>query len=104
MNIRLILIIIAGVFAVITGLTVAGLISVSRARWIALVGAVVFTVGGGAAIYFFSTTISEAGFDGLSFALGAFGGMSACALAGALLANFLVSLGGRRARSMPSGL
>jgi hypothetical protein len=40
----------------------------------------------------------------LSFALGAFGGMSACALAGALLANFLVSLGGRRARSMPSGL
>ena len=100
MDIKLILIIIAGVFAVITGLVVAGLISVSRARLLALLGAIVFTVGGGVAIYFYgASAISNAGFDGLSFALGAFAGMSACSLAGALLANFLVNLAGRRARS-----
>lgn len=100
MDIKLLLIIIAGVFAVITGLVVAGLISVSRARWLALLGALVFTAGGGAAIYFYGVgAISNAGFDGLSFALGAFAGMSACAMAGALLANFLVSLSTRRTSS-----
>ena len=96
---RLVLIIIAYVFAVISGLVLAWLLALPRARLLSLLGAVVFAAIAGVGIYAFPTTISV---DPLSYALGAYGGMAAGAAIGALLANFLVSLGRRRGSSQPS--
>ena len=99
MSFQLVLIIIAYVFAVITGLVLAFLLALPRARFLSLLGAIVFAAIAGVAIYASATSISV---EPLSYALGAYGGMSAGASIGALLANFLVSLARRGGSNIPT--
>jgi hypothetical protein len=92
---QLVLLIIAYVFAVLTGLVLAVFLALPRARLLSVVGAVVFAALVGAGTYAFAMSITV---DPLSYALGAYGAMAAGAAIGALLADFLVSLGRRRTR------
>src|SRR5579859_5974611 len=55
---RLVLLIIAYVFAVITGLVIAYLLALPRARFLSAVGAILFAALAGAGIYAFAITIS----------------------------------------------
>ena len=100
MPFELILLIIAYVFAVLTGLMLAPLLALPRARLLSVLGAVVFAALVGAGTYAFARTIS---LDALSYALGAYGAMAAGAAIGVLLANFVVSLGRRRATTPTEG-
>ena len=97
MPFQLVLLIIAYAFAVVTGLLVAALLALPRARLLSVLGAIVFAALVGAGIYAFALSITV---DPLSYALGAYGAMAAGASIGALLANFLVSL--RRPRVTPN--
>jgi hypothetical protein len=99
-DIKLILIVIAFVLAIPVGTFLASLMSPRRARLLSLLGAVVAAALSAGAIYYFVRTISV---DALSYGLGAFLAVTTGALIGALVVDFLVSLGNRRpgAGSLP---
>lgn len=88
-------IIVAAVLALPMGLFIASLISLARARWLAIPAGIVGDVVTAIAVYLYVTNTKFI-VDGLDYFLGAFFACSMGVLAGALLANFLVSLGGRR--------
>lgn len=94
MNMAVLFTILAAILALPPGLFVASLLSLARARWLAIpagiVGDVVIAVAG----YVF-VIVTGIMLDGLDYFLGMLFACSAGVLAGALLANFLVSLGGR---------
>lgn len=99
MGFQLVLLIIAYVFAVITGLVLSMLLALPRARILSVLGAIVFAAIVGAGTYAYATSISV---DPLSYALGAYGAMAAGAGIGSLLANFLVSQGRRGGSNLPT--
>lgn len=88
-------IIIAAILALPVGLFVASLISLARARWLAIPAGIIGDVVVAIAIYFYVTNTKFI-VDGLDYFLGSFFACSMGVMGGALLANFLVSLGSRR--------
>jgi NAD/NADP transhydrogenase beta subunit len=88
-------IIVAAVLALPMGLFVASLVSLPRARWLALLAGIVGDAAVAIAVYFYVTNTKFI-VDGLDYFIGAFFACSMGVLAGALLANFLVSLGSRQ--------
>lgn len=95
MNMTILLTIIAAILALPTGLFVARLVSLVRARWLAIPAGVAGDVVVALMGYFFVST-TKIVLDGLDYFLGTLFACSAGVLAGALLANFLVDLGSRR--------
>jgi hypothetical protein len=97
-DLKVILIIIAFVFALPIGIVLSALIAPARVRWLSLLGAAVaaaLTAGG---VYLYASTIQV---DGLSYGLGAFLAIAAGAIIGSLVVNFLASLGDRRPGGLP---
>ena len=94
MDTNLILVIIAAVLALSSGLFVNYIMSEVRARMLSLLGGIIGDVAVAAVIYLF-VTISKMSVDGLSYFLGAFFGCSIGVFSGALVANFLVNLSSR---------
>ncbi len=88
-------IIIAAILALPMGLFIAALVSLARARWLAIPAGIAGDVVVAIAVYFYVTNTKFV-VDGLDYFLGALFACSMGVLAGALLANFLVSLGSRR--------
>lgn len=88
-------IIVAAILALPVGLFVAALVSLARARWLAIPAGIIGDVVVALAVYFYVTN-TKFTVDGLDYFLGAFFACSMGVLAGALLANFLVGLGSRR--------
>jgi hypothetical protein len=89
-----ILLIIALVLSLPASLFIGYRLSVTRARFAALVMSLIFAVATAACIYLYinNNTVS---LDGLSFFLGSFFGCSVGAFVGALLANFAFGSSGR---------
>lgn len=94
MSMTVLFTILAAVLALPPGLFVASLLSLARARWLAIVAGIVGDVVVALAGYVF-VTVTGILLDGLDYFLGMLFACSAGVLAGALLANFLVSLGER---------
>jgi ABC-type antimicrobial peptide transport system permease subunit len=90
---QLVLIIIAFVFAVLTGIPLGAAMSVRRARVLGSLGGIIGAALSAAGVYAYATSISV---DPLSYALGAFGAATVGAVVGTLIVNFLVSLRDRR--------
>lgn len=88
-------IILAAILALPMGLFIAALVSLARARWLAIPAGIIGDVAVAIAVYFYVVNTKFI-VDGLDYFLGALFACSMGVLAGALLANFLVSLGGRR--------
>lgn len=95
MSMTVLLSILAAILALPTGLFIAALISLARARGLAIPAGIVGDVVTAFAGYFF-VTVTGILLDGLDYFLGMLFACSAGVLAGALLANFLVSLASRR--------
>jgi NADH:ubiquinone oxidoreductase subunit 4 (subunit M) len=91
---NLILVIIAAVLALPSGLFVDYIMSEARARMLSLLGGIIGDVVVAAVIYLF-VTISKMSVDALSYFIGAFFGCSIGVFCGALVANFLVNLSSR---------
>ena len=94
MSMTVLFMIIAAILALPAGLFVASLVSLARARWLAIPAGIVGDVVVAIAVYFYVTNTKFV-VDGLDYFLGALFACSMGVLAGALLANFLVSLGER---------
>lgn len=94
MDLNTILLIIAVVLALPGGLFVAYLLSLPRARFLALIGGVIGDVAVAAGIFAFIQATSP-NLDPLSFFVGAFFACSMGVAIGALLADFVVGLGRR---------
>lgn len=95
MSMTVLFTILAAVLALPPGLFVAALLSLARARGLATLAGIVGDVVTALAGYFF-VTVTHIVVDGLDYFLGMLFICSAGVLAGALVANFLVSLGGRQ--------
>ncbi len=91
MSTEVILSIIAVILALPGGLFVAGLTSMARAKWAALLGGLIGGIVVALAILFWINA-ANVGIDGLSFFYGVFFGASIGVLLGALVVNFLVGL------------
>ena len=91
MSTEVILSIIAVILALPSGLFVAGLTSMARAKWAALLGGLIGGVVVALAILFWINA-ANVGIDGLSYFYGVFFGASIGVLLGALVVNFLVGL------------
>lgn len=91
---EVILLIIGIVLALPGGLFVAGLMSMARAKWAALFGALIGAVVIGLAVLYYVNT-ANVGIDGLSYFYGVFFACSVGAFLGALIVNFLVGLASR---------
>jgi hypothetical protein len=89
-----ILLVVALVLALPGGLFVAWLLSLPRARFLALVGGIVGDLVAAAAIFAFLAA-AKPSIDALSYFVGAFFICSTGVAIGALLADFLVGLGRR---------
>lgn len=98
MDLKVILVIIAFVFALPIGIVLSALISPSRVRWLSLLGAAVAAVLTGGGVYLYAAKMQV---DGLSYGLGAFLAIAAGAIIGALVVNFVASLGDRRPGGLP---
>jgi len=94
MDLNTILLIIAVVLALPGGLFVAYLLSLPRARVLALIGGVIGDVAVAMAIFAF-IQFTNPSLDALSFFVGAFFACSMGVAIGALLADFIVGLGRR---------
>src|SRR5260221_2844427 len=92
MDLNTILLIIAVVLALPGGLFVAYLLSLPRARFLALVGGVIGDVAIAAGLFAFIQFTSP-NLDALSFFVGAFFASSLVGAIGAPLADFIVGLG-----------
>jgi hypothetical protein len=90
-DLNTILLLLALVLALPGGLFIGYIMSVPRARWLALLGGIVGDVAIAAAIYAYITLVKP-GLDPLSFFLGSFFGCTTGVAIGALLANFVVGL------------
>lgn len=95
MSMTVLFTILAAILALPTGLFFAALISLARARWLAIPAGIIGDVVVALAGYFF-VTVTHIVLDGLDFFLGMLFACSAGVLAAALLANFLVGLSARR--------
>jgi len=94
MDLNTILLIVAVVLALPGGLFVAYLLSLPRARFLALIGGIIGDVAVAAGIFAFIQATSP-NLDSLSFFVGSFFACSMGVAIGALLADFVVGLGRR---------
>lgn len=94
MDTNLILLIIAAVLALPGGLFASFIMSLPRARALALLGGIIGDVVVAFGIYFFVNN-NVASIDGLSYFLGSLFGCSLGVFMGALVVNFLMNLGDR---------
>lgn len=94
MNMTILFTILAAILALPPGLFVASLLSLARARWLAIPAGIIGDVVTAVAGYVF-VIVTGILLDGLDYFLGMLFACSAGVLAGALIANFLVSLGSR---------
>jgi phosphate/sulfate permease len=97
MDIKVLLAIIACVFAIPVGLVLAALLAPRRSRIFSLLGAIIGAVVTAAGVWYYVRTQSV---EGLSYALGAFLACAIGAVTGGLLVDFLFSLGDRRPTTM----
>lgn len=101
MDPKLVVAIIALIFGLPTGLICAALMAPRRGRFLQFLGALVGSVGAGAAVYAYASSISV---DMLSYGIGAYLAIATGAVIGGLGVNFLLSLAGRRSGSAQPGL
>ena len=94
---EVILLIIGVVLSLPGGLFVAGLSSMARAKWAALLGGVIGAVVVALAILYFVNT-ARVSIEGLSYLYGVFFASSVGVFLGALIVNFLVGLVSRSSR------
>ena len=94
MNTEMVLLIIGAVLALPGGLFIAYVVSTPRARWASLLGGIIGDGLTGLGVYYYAQA-SGSQIDGLSYWLGVFFATSIGVLLGALIVNFLVSLGSR---------
>lgn len=94
MNMTILFTILAAILALPPSLFVASLLSLARARWLAIPAGIIGDVVTAVAGYVF-VIVTGILLDGLDYFLGMLFACSAGVLAGALIANFLVSLGSR---------
>ncbi len=94
MSTEVILLIIGGVLALPVGLFAAYLLSLPRARVLAIAGGLIGDVLVAAGIFYYIRT-AHIGIDALSYFLGVLLGCSVGVLLGALVANFVVGIGSR---------
>ncbi len=97
MSTEVILLIIGVVLSLPGGLFVAGLSSMARAKWAALLGGIIGAVVVALAILYFVNT-ARVGIEGLSYFYGVFFASSVGVFLGALIVNFLVGLVSRSSR------
>jgi len=100
-DLKAILIIIAFVFALPIGIVLSAFISPARVRWLSLLGAAVGAALTGGGVYLYVANMQV---EGLSYGLGAFLAIASGAIVGALVVNFLASLGDRRPGGLPQHL
>lgn len=94
MNLEAFLLIVAAVLAVPGGLFLAYLLTDPRARWAALVGALVGDALVGLGLWYF-VRADSVNIDGLSYWFGVFFGCTIGVVIGALVADWLVGLASR---------